>query len=566
MKVFVQLLLVVTIFGLVYCKRILDHNAVNQKHYREIMNNLYEDVSPCNQFYPYVCNKWIEQHSDANYTSMWDMILYNGNMEIKKYFENTPRDEMPNFVKMTKNFYDSCMGSKEFISMEFMHWLEKEENMTWALLTPLNKEGVVYDWTLTMATFRKYGFNDMLAYHWLGSFEYIIKDDIYNLDNSITLPSGAMDFVELWEHIDEFENKLIEILVKTQGEVIYKFKELPYEWLKKYVTALMGPGELNPNMELSMKNGAAIKELDKFLMQYEEIFLCRYLEVRFLLYLQSANKRQTSNDCMVLTTNLLTPATEWIHSHLHPELVQEIPQIQQMFEDAVKNVNKTLRMSKKEGVIPQDVFEILETVRLQVGNLPLSANTSELLESFYKNLQLQADDFYGNYMKILKFHYDWEPRDKDMFFNKPTFSMSMWNVSPLIENGQKNLVILPFAILRPPFYHATYENIFKQSSLGTSMIFDIFELFRGIKKRNSLNLSYIARFASSFEIYFSSLRDEEAKRIQTMFGMTSLQQLKKMFFVNGFYLLCEKDYPHVEIFNYMLEDLTEFGNAFDCKF
>ncbi|XP_073831822.1 uncharacterized protein [Musca autumnalis] len=472
---------------------------------------------------------------------------------------------------MTKNFYDSCMESQEFDPMEFMHWLENKEKMTWALLTPLDTKGVVFDWPSTMAIFRKYGFNDMLVDQWdkpTINYQFLNEKDMVDLAQSMTLPYGTMNFEQIWKYIDELEDKFLEIQVKKPKEEIYKFKELPYEWLKKYVRALMG-GQLDPNMELSMKNVVAMKELNEVLVEYQDYFLCIYLEVRFLKYLERANKRDTPNACMEQTASLLTPATEWIHSQLHPELVQEIPEMQQIFGDVVKNLQKTLRMGQEEGIIPQEFFRKLETVRLQVGNFPSSANTMASLESYYKNLQLHANDYYGNYMEILKFHFELEPKDKDMFFNTRTYTMPSWDDTPFYDLD-KNVYVLPFAVLRPPIYHVAYENIFKQSALATIMALRLFEDFEllgdGTDKIDTLNLTYLASFSSSFEIFFSSLQDKEAKRYLSMFEMTSLQELKQMFFINAVHYLCEKDDDEAEVVNYMLMDLSEFNSAFDCKF
>ncbi|XP_073832759.1 uncharacterized protein [Musca autumnalis] len=577
MKKFVLLLLMV-IIGLVNCTKNSDSNAINQKHYRVVMQNLDGDFSACSQFYSYVCSKWLDKHLDGDYTSMMDMIHYSGNVEVKKYLENTSFGDMPNYAKLVKNFYKSCKESQEYQPLELMHRLEKEENMTWALLTPVkNEERLTFDWPSTMATFRKYGFNDMLVDQWSSihdDFEYVTESNMESLNTSITLPADTIDFMELWQQIDEFENKFAEVKAKQRTEKVYKFNELPYGWLKKYLTALVPAEKLYDNRKFRVRNTVCMEGLDKLLQQYDDKFLCRYLEVRFLLHLEKANRRATPHECLLQSTSLLNPAMEGIHLQLHPELLDEIPQIKQMFENIVKSVNKTLQMAKDEAIVPQEIFTKLGMMKLQVGNFPPLEKATEILTTFYKNLNLQNNDYYGNYLKLLKFHYELESQGPgniklETFSNTATYSITNWDTN-LSYDDNNNLLRVPFAVLRPPMYHLAYERIFKHSSLGVFMalrMFDLFYLMDDSNTRDVSNLSYLTSLNSALEVFLPSLQSEvEAGRLQTMFNMTSVQQLKQMFFINAVHCFCENNDEDAEVVNYMLMNMSEFIDAFDCKF
>ncbi|XP_073831820.1 uncharacterized protein [Musca autumnalis] len=502
-----------------------------------LMNNLNDNVRPCTQLFHHVCSKWSEKHADniPNYNSVMTKLAHEANMEIKTYLEKTRVEDMPHSEKMVKNFYESCMkDNHEFDRFKFMHWLEKEKNMKWALLTPVADKNVVFDWTSTMAIFRKYGFNDLLVEEWTSSkdtFDYVKPMQMEFYKNFLTLPSGAMDFMELWPLIDEFEQKIGDIKVEQPEEKTYKFHELPYPWMKKYLTAVVEPKQLDGNMELSIANTVCLEDLDKLLSQYDKAFLCRYLEVRFLLYLEKASARTTSNACMLQVATYLSMATEGIYMKLHPELLLEIPQIHQMFGNLVKNINKTLQMDK-ENIIPQEYFTTLETMKLQVGN---TYPHTESLEAHYQDLNLQADDYYGNFLKIMKFSNKplLDDSDRKTLYQTPTLLVPYWNVLPRYAY-QTNTLIVPFGLLREPFYNAAYADIFKQSSLGTL------------------------------------LAPKESERYQKMFNMTTAeeqvqQQLQQLFFINEMHTHCEWFYAAADRFNTVLMDLSYFNEAFELK-
>ncbi|XP_073831817.1 uncharacterized protein [Musca autumnalis] len=340
-----------------------------------------------------------------------------------------------------------------------------------------------------------------------------------------------------------------------------------------------------------MRNVEGMNALDKLLKKYDDKFICRYLEVRFLLYLQKADEMTKANkmtrdkqnikanECMSQTTALLTPVTEWILSQLHPELLDDIPQMQQIFDNIVKGLNRTLRMHKNY-IIPDYRIGNLETIQLQVGNLPQSNNTAEVLKYVYESLNLQNNNYYHNYLTILKYNFDLEVNyTMDMLINIPTSDIPIYNIGPKYELASNRLIlpfgvvlrqpiyrlILPFSVLRQPIYHPALENIFKQSSLGTLMAQQILDGMTILKTRDTSYLEYITSLHTSFDVFFSSLELKEAERLKTMFNLSSLQELKQMFFINAIHYRCEKDYEYAEVVNSMLMHLSDFNEAFDCK-
>uniref|UniRef100_T1P859 Peptidase family M13 n=1 Tax=Musca domestica TaxID=7370 RepID=T1P859_MUSDO len=578
-KIYFHLFLVEFFLGRTSCLRKEDDdpNALNQNYYHYLMDNLDKSYSPCSQFYPYVCNKWPDNHKENkdNYDSVGGMLFHEINMEIKEYLETSTVSNMSDQVKLIKDFYMSCVEDKDYKPLEFMQRLEKEENMKWALLTPLEDKDVVFDWPSTMAIFRKYGLNDLLVEQWTTSrerFDYIKESDMDQLKESIPLPQGAMEFMDLWKDLDEFEDKFGTMLVDEEEKKEYKFKEIPYPWLKKYLSAMVEPPGLKANTKFTFDNIECLEGLDKLLKQYDDAFLCRYLEVRFLLYLEKAGILGKPNECLSMATTLLNLPAEWIYQELHPELMPEIPKLQHMFQNIIANVNSTLQKAKALDIIPQEFFQILETMQLQVGYLN-SENATKYLEIIYGNLTLNPQDYYGNYLKLLNFHFELEVYlahgSKNIFYSSPTYKVEAWDFGTQY-NAKLNHLIIPLAVLRPPLYHLAYEDIFKHSALGSfiaSKIFDPLHLMHGVKSSDIYNLADITSLQSPFQIYFSSLnsKSNRIEKYQTLFNITSQLELKQLFYINAVHYLCASNYEDTDRINLIVGKLNDFNDAFDCK-
>uniref|UniRef100_T1PD52 Peptidase family M13 n=1 Tax=Musca domestica TaxID=7370 RepID=T1PD52_MUSDO len=592
MKFGILLLLVVASLAVVRSSE--DHKALNEKQHSILIKSLDKDYRPCADFYRYACYKWSDQHKDNgdNYTTVPEMMNYDINMEVIEYLEKTPETDMPGFVKLVKDFYVSCTESPEFKPLDFMHWMEKEEHIKWALFTPDAAEDFVFDWTKILATFRKYGFNNMFItesrHYQEGShfitylkkpmysdgFNFVFNYEIDEYNETIPLPSGTMGFHDLWKYIDPFEDKLRDIKVEEQEKPkMFKYHELPYPWMQSYLKYLMEPEVIDPNMEVGIDNMAYMKALDSLLKEYDAKVLVRYMEIRFLQDADKFNKRATKNECMTTTKSLLPMAVEWIYEQMHPEIVKEMPKIEQMFENILKNVNKSLHMDVSE-YIPKEFFGKLETMHMKVGMIP-QENAKDLLESYYADVKLDAHEYYRNFVKMLEFYYKLEhthfdyknfAEDKGFFFKTPSYNFES-SIRPIYVPSM-NLMILPFGLFRPPVYHEDFEDIFKQSSLATIMGMGMFDAFLSTKdfpNEDVKKLAGVIGLHAAFEVFFSSLQSEEISRYLTMFGFTSLHELKQMFFLNAIHYKCEWYSGDADIVNFATSNLSDFTEAYDCK-
>ncbi|XP_019891510.2 uncharacterized protein LOC101899526 [Musca domestica] len=336
----------------------------------------------------------------------------------------------------------------------------------------------------------------------------------------------------------------------------------------------MKPQVIAADMEVGIDNMAYMEALDNLLQQYDAKFLARYMELRILEISYNLNKGSTDNQYMTMTKSLLPLATEWIYEQLHPELPQqELPKIAEMFGNVVKNVNKSLHRDTS-GIKPKELRNKLETMHLKVGNLP-QENAKDLLESYYADLQLNPNNYYHNYLKILEFYYKLEQNyfdykdyaiDKEFFCKTPKYE---YNADIQLRYvASLNLLIIPYGLLRPPVYHIELEDIFNESSLATLMGISLFEAFLTIPHLHSDEIKKISGVVSlyaTFEGFFSTLSDEEISRYLEMFGFRSVQELKQMFFLNAIHYKCEWYSGYVGSLNFMVNNLSDFNEVCDCK-
>ncbi|XP_011291584.1 uncharacterized protein LOC105261678 [Musca domestica] len=594
MKIVIQLFLLLATFAALVCSNDDDNDllAINRKHHQQVMEHLRTDFDPCSQYYEYVCAKR-QSSDDDNSEAM--------NMEIKEYLEKTPLEEMPEFGKAFRDFFESCMQEDKFDWSKFIQRVEQEENMKWSLfLTPNSSnrhEGVVLYWPSTLATFRKYGLNDILlsvsrvyrnaTNFWLYldnplTLDLVEDDERHEYQQAIKLPPEAMMTLEdLWPRISAFEEEVenIDSLRWSGEEGTFKFNQLPYPWLQKYIGTLMESQDIEANVEIVISDMAYMKALDRLVREYGNDFICRYLEIRFIKHLGMENdKRGSLNKCMSYAKRFMPMATEWIYGQIHPELIAEIPKIHEHFEQVRYNINKTLH-THNNGIIAPEFLRKLQTMHFKVGNLP-QENTTELLENYYLRLKTNSGDYYGNYLKLLKFHRDVIDdmsesyknldnlqADKAFFFKTPNIEAESDIHPQYIAN--MNLLILPLGVLRPPVYHVGFENLFKVSSLDTLLGVSVFAAFPRLYKDLSIyaipQIVGITSLHSSFETFFSSLPADEMEKYLKMFDLTSLQQLQQLFFANAIQHQCTWRFYKSRHVNTVTNHLAEFIEAYDCK-
>lgn len=560
-------------------------SAEDSKHdiQKVIINSVNQDQDPCGYFSHYACKLWYELDQDSPYRSVMGMMTYETNMEFIEYMANVNVVDQPKFVKKAKDFYESCKSTKEINIMQYEHWLRDNENIKWALSSKPEDEEAEFDWPQTMAVARKYGFNgifikenlvpsktdtskmiaDLSVYQNVMNLPSTDDYELQELKNTLNLPS--------LKEIRKFELRLRKVIETKdeEGPKSTTVKDLSQTWLRKYLSLI----SLDEDTEVHINSMARLETLDFILREYGNKFLCSYLEIRFLIYLSENYKMSTDLECMSNTRDFLPLAMHWIYEQLHPEVKSATPEISQIFDKIVKNINETLR-ADKSGIISDKALAKLETIQLKVGNLP-RVNTIQTLESFYDDVTISSTDLCGNRMQLLKFHVtnnqklgstDFEFHHNEFFDKKDKGYGEDIIIPRYIPSA--NMVIVPSYILRAPIYDLSYDNFWKYSSLGymmSQLAYTALDL-DGWSEKDIIKIANVGSLHNIYEIIFSQSTPEELNTYQSEIADSMKLPLKKIFFLSVGKNFCGTRILNRNINDMMMIELPAFVETFDCKF
>ncbi|XP_013117347.2 neprilysin-1 [Stomoxys calcitrans] len=593
-----SLLLVVALLGVLSSVATVDEEgsnyAYNMKHAKEIFDSMNKEEKPCWNFYEHACGNWSTAYENdrQKYTSVLEKINYDVSMDLIHFMEDTRLTDKPKFVQKAHDFYTSCSQEYEFDSLVYMKWLEEHEGLKWTLLTPPNDSNTKFDWVHTLATFRKYGMNGVFIQEMLYpkdedatktvvgiskfkqpyGFDSIAAYEIEEINKTFIYPADVKPVVEFYDEIHDFEElltKLDELKEVEHKKKLMTAKDLLGPWYKRYLEIVLDLESLNPDHEVFISDRLYLDSLDALLKEYDDQFLSRYLEVKFLIYLRYNFKRTSDEDCIKLTRGLMPMAMHWIYEQLHPELEQEIPFVNEMFEGVLKYAKEALHSDKSGMVTPASLTKF-EKMHFKLGNLP-RVDSIQVLESFYSNLTLVNTDYYGNNLKLLGFYFKVyhtstsfaEIKNINQYFNETEHYETATDVRPTYM-AASNLIVVPSELLRAPIYHWGHNKFFKQSSLGTIMAYYIFSALEGkeFSTDEVTKVAGIGSFHSSYKFIFSS-KPEEMKEYQAITKLMDMP-LEKVFFLNAAQFYCEW-LGSADTVNSYVTYLTEFSDTYDCK-
>ncbi|XP_075156205.1 neprilysin-21-like [Haematobia irritans] len=560
----------------------------NQKLRKQMQNYLDVEVNPCENFYQYACGKWSKnQHQqdaqNISLTSTVEIMNYEINQEYVQYLDTMILRNKPKFVQKTHTFYSSCLrliGEKIELK-NFIKWMQENTNMKWTLMAQYS-----YDWIETLGRLRRYGLNGIFLEedvydNYDGKLESVIvldkptvnggflslnqQDWKWLIENLIITRNELKPAMDLMDKILDFERNLMELeeVPDDVGLAEIMFKNLPLPWLPKYLQMVLNLLSVDPNMKIQILNIPYMKALDELLQQYENDFLCRYLELRFLWQLSQTPRNFSSTNCVAVTRGFLSLPMNWIYEQLYPELEQEIPKIQEIFTNIVEYIKKKMK-EDKSGIVTPKVLEKLQKVQLKVGNLP-RINTLEVLNSFYENLHFNPQDFYGNVLQVSHFFFN---VSHSGYGNSLTHNINeLFNADSYYEGSSflpyylntPNVMIAPLTLMRQPFYHWGYDDVFKYSTLGNRfailLIKDLMETC-AVETEDLQKLVEISGFHSAYGAFLSTLPDD-------LRNETFIRESQLIFFLNSAQIKCDVLVDHD--LNAYMTHFPEFSDLFHCK-
>nr|WBW70063.1 venom protein [Lampona murina] len=210
-----------------------------------ILYSLDETVDPCTDFFQFACGGWIEQHSipeNKAYVVTLEEELEDFHLKLKELLDRKLSGSEPLFIKMIKNFYDTCMdlvtieteGSKPLKDV-----LKKLGG--WPVLEGTMWDESKFDWIQLLISLRKLGFDHKIFLYLSVSADeknkevnkiqlFLRKAPLFGLKNDIQLKHQALmeDSIKLLAAYDEYENGVKEEfsdLLKFEGALLNIFNE-----------------------------------------------------------------------------------------------------------------------------------------------------------------------------------------------------------------------------------------------------------------------------------------------------------------------------------------------------
>lgn len=159
----------------------------NRKLLKRIKSYVDPEVSACEDLYQHACGKFPkvmldEENNGYEVESAVGKVNAEIDDELSIYMNVMSLRNKPDHVIKASAFYKSCLEVDEYDNMQFLSWMEENENLTWALKTPSSEmSDHKFNWVETLGVFRKYGLNGIL----IEEDTYVRYDD--SMDSVIDL-------------------------------------------------------------------------------------------------------------------------------------------------------------------------------------------------------------------------------------------------------------------------------------------------------------------------------------------------------------------------------------------
>lgn len=113
----------------------------NRKLLKRIKSYVDPEVSACEDLYQHACGKFPkvmldEENNGYEVESAVGKVNAEIADELSIYMNVMSLRNKPDHVIKASAFYKSCLEVDEYDNMQFLSWMEENENLTWTLKTP----------------------------------------------------------------------------------------------------------------------------------------------------------------------------------------------------------------------------------------------------------------------------------------------------------------------------------------------------------------------------------------------------------------------------------------------
>ncbi|KAH8378458.1 hypothetical protein KR093_011509 [Drosophila rubida] len=500
----------------------------------------------------------------------------------------------PELLEQMRSYYRACKRLKPYNLKKYLQLVQPGNGSHWPLLSRSQSQWrpETFDWLTTLGRLRAYGLNGVLLKEqvlprWDDAASYSVYLDKPSAAETAPMGEGAIIELlldigqtkrvanELARQVDAFERQLhrLQELEDDEGakemQLGYLAEELPQlPWLR-YMQQLHavaddddddgdGEGDVDLLSTLIIQHVPYMRALEQLLQRQQPATLCNYIMLRLLAFLKQQGPAEISRvECVASLRRAMPLAASWlIGQRFH--VASDEPLIADLFARLKQRFEQLLAENRLQLQPPivQALRDKLLAMRLQLGFV--QPNASEQVEAYYARVQLNAHNFYGNQLALLRLRVaqshallQQENSNNSESLSDMGYLVEHWlssSSSPLYVKP-RNLVLLPYGLLQPPVWHRNMSALQQHAVLGFALAHELLHGFdsSGIEYDGAGNsmgpseeIAANARFAQSLgcmqqqlatgsRSLNEKLADYEALRLvyETFFGADMLLDRKE---------------------------------------